>query len=139
VSLKTFTNLGYMGALDPLAHRRIAPRQDIVEHLYRGTPLAKGIGLYLVTGSINNHDYKSGAAWNLTTNRDTREVVGMRIVVSGLRFFVNVCPTPAEEMIMSAMDAFDGAVAGTNKVHYRPTDITLLSDTAGKKTIMLTW
>ena len=28
-SLKTFTNLGYMGALDPLAHRRIAPRQDI--------------------------------------------------------------------------------------------------------------
>jgi len=137
-ALKTFTNLGYIGALDPHNHAQLEPRKDIVEYLFRGASVADGIGLYLVSGSISNTNFTTGVSWNVINNRVDGEVLGMSVLLSGIRFIVNVVPMRAEKKIAS-MGLVNGVDYTNSRNYYRPYNITLGSDTAARKTITLKW
>ena len=137
-ALKTFTNLGYIGALDPHNHCRLPPPEDIVECLFRNRVLPEGIGLYLVSGSLTNHAFSTGLWWNVINNKVNGDVLGMSVSLSGLRFVLNVVPTRAEAKIAS-MGVVNGVDYGGANIYYRPSNVILGSSSAGPKRIDLQW
>jgi hypothetical protein len=62
----------------------------------------------------------------------------MSISLSGIRFVVSVVPKRAEADIAS-MGTVNGINYSDATISYRPSNITLCSKTAGKKTINLLW
>jgi hypothetical protein len=137
-ALKTLINLGYIGALDPQAHSQLKPRRDIIDWLFRDTAVADGIGLYFLSGSINNENFTTGLSWNVINNRENGNILGMSFSFNGVRFIANLVPVRAEEKIAS-MGEVNGVDYSKAKTYYRPTNIVLGSSTAGRKTITLKW
>jgi len=81
-ALKTFFNLGYVGALHREQVGRLEPPRHIVEYLFRNSPVADGVGLYFVTGTVSSEAYGTGLSWNVIQNpRKLTEVFGMVICV----------------------------------------------------------
>lgn len=137
-ALKTLTNLGYIGALDPHDHSQLVPRRDIVEYLFRDAAVAEGIGLYFISGSISNESFTNGLAWNVINNLANGEVLGMSFSFNSVRFIANLVPMRAEEKIAS-MGVVNGVDYANAKTCYRPPNITLGGKTGGRKTITLQW
>lgn len=137
-ALKTLTNLGYVGALDPRNHTAIPPRPDVIQSLFRGAEVPDGMGLYFVSGTINNDAFSQGLSWQVINNRVNGDVLGMSFSLSGVRFIANLVPMRAEKKIAS-MGCVNGVDYSNAKVHYRPMNIVLGSQTAGQKTVVLKW
>jgi len=137
-ALKTVINLGYIGALDPKTHTRLEPRRYMIDWLFRNVAVGDGIGLYFVSGSINNENFRTGLSWNVINDLANGSVLGMSFSFNGVRFIANLVPVRAEEKIAS-MGEVNGVDYSNAKIHYHPTNITLGSSTAGRKTITLKW
>jgi hypothetical protein len=142
-ALKTFLNLGYMRALHPGQEQNLIPPNYLVEHIYRGTPIPEGAGLYFISGPVNNRDFNSGISWNVIRNQKKmaigiHEVLGMVFVLFGIRFAISTEPGQAEEKLkqMGKVGDFDYSQAS---VYYRPDNIVMNSKTAGVKRILFKW
>jgi hypothetical protein len=98
-AIKTLLNLGYIGALDPLKNSRIEPPDSLIGCLFDGLDVPDGVGLYFVTGKVNNHDYRNGLSWNSILNRRTGQIVGMAFTFNGVHFAVTLIPIRAERLI----------------------------------------
>lgn len=131
-SLKTLLNLGYLGALDQQHFVRLRPPPEIVEILFRGRNISDRMGLYFVAGSVSNETYKSGLPWNALQDLSNSEVVGMAFALNGVRFIVSIVAERAEQKLTN--DVYSCA-----KIVYRPPNIILDSEIAGKKIINLKW
>ena len=136
--LKTLTNRGYIGALDPHNHAQLLPRRDIIECLFRGASMPDGMGLYFISGSIGSDDFATGLSWQVINNQVNRDVLGVTFSLSEIRFIVNLFPIRAEEKIAS-MGIVNGVDYTNSKTYYRPANIILDSRTAGKKSVLLDW
>lgn len=138
-ALKTFLNLGYIRGLHREQPNRLDPRLDLVRYIYEDAPVADGVGLYFVTGTISNDGYARGVWWNVIQNpQRLEEIFGMVFGFFGVRFVVSISPTRAEEKIanLGELNGFDFSTA---QIIYRPSNITLASSTAGRKEIQLEW
>jgi len=138
-ALKTFVNLGYIGGLDQEHHSRIQPAPAIVDFLFRGGDVPRGIGLYFLTGAISNEDYNVGLSWNAIHNvSDGGAVVAMTFTLNKIRFVVSAEPGPVEERL-AKMGVVKGVDYSNAKIVYRPENISFLSKTEGQKTVILEW
>lgn len=138
-ALKTFLNLGYLGALHREQPNEINPPESLVHHIFHDDPIAEGIGLYFVSGKIANEGFEAGLSWNVIQNRDEmHQVFGMAMVFYGVRFVVSIAPIRAEEKIaqVGVVNGFDYSAA---KVLYRVPSIILQSNVAARKQIHLLW
>ena len=138
-AIKTLLNLGYIGALDPLNHTRLTPPEALVACLFDGAAVPDGMGLYFVTGTVNNQDYRTGLSWNSLFNpREGGGVVGMAFTLNGIHFVVTLVPIRAEALIsrLTQVGVVDYSKA---KVFYRPSNIMFGSKTAAKREVTLEW
>lgn len=138
-ALKTFLNLGYIRGLHREQPNRLEPRPDLVRYIYENAPVADGVGLYFVPGTISNDDFARGVSWNVIQNpHRLEEIFGMVFRFFGVRFVVSISPVRAEEKIadLGEVNGFDFSTAQTT---YRPPSIDLASSVAGHKTIYLEW
>jgi hypothetical protein len=132
-SLKTLVNIGYVGGLDPHTHRRLRPTDELVEFIFRKRPVTEGVGLYFISGAIDNEDYQSGLSWNVINDSAAGNVLGMSFAFCRVRFVVSIVAGRAQSKIaaMATVNAAD--------VHYRPPNIVMASSNAGRKVIRLAW
>lgn len=138
-ALKTYTNLAYLGALDPVNHTCVHPAHYIVRHIFHDAPLPIGLGLYFIAGSLKNTDFKVGLSWNGIRNLSAGgAVAAMTFTLNGVRFVVNAVPGPAEKRL-AKMGVVYGVDYSSAEIVYRPNTIVLRSKTAGEKTIALDW
>lgn len=138
-ALKTFLNLGYIRGLHREQPNRLEPRPDLVRYIYENAPIADGVGLYLVTGKVSNDDSARGVWWNVIQNpQRLEEIFGMVLQFFGVRLVVSISPSRAEEKIahLGEVNGFDYSTA---QIIYRPSNIILVSDIAGRKDIHLEW
>jgi len=137
-ALKTLFNLGYIGALDQNSFTRLTPPYEIVRLLFTTEPVQDGIGLYFVSGGISNEDFKVGLAWRAIQNQENGKAIGMTFTFNGLRLAATIVPMRAEKQLR-ALGLVDGFDYTTAKVIYRPPNIIMGSETAGRKVINLEW
>jgi hypothetical protein len=136
-ALKTFLNLGFIGALDR-GVSRLTPPSNLVKSLFASDKLRNGLGLYFITGGVSNDGFKVGLAWNAIVNRKTGRPDGMTFTFNGLRLAVTAISLRAEAQIrgLGRLKGFDYSAA---KVLYHPPNIIMASETAGNKRINLEW
>ena len=138
-ALKTYANLGYIGALDPVHHTRVTPPPFLVTHIFEDTPLPQGIGLYFVSGKVSNADFRAGVSWTSIRNVAAGgEIVGMTFMLNSVRFVVSAQPGDAAPRLRRVGTVNDFNYAEAN-ITYRPADITFTSPTAGQKQVLLNW
>ncbi len=138
-ALKTFVNLGYLGALDPVEHVRVQPDGLIVRHIFQNASLPSGIGLYFVAGALSNADFRIGLSWNGIRNLSAGgTIAGMTFTLNEIRFVINTVPGAAEGRL-SKMGVVNGVDYSHSKIAYRPTNIVLRSATAGEKIVTIDW
>lgn len=138
-ALKTFLNLGYLGALDREQPNPLQPPESLVRYVYLNTPIAEGIGLYFVSSEINDRNYEAGVSWcSVRSRANPNQVCGMTLKFYGLRFVVSISPKLANEMI-AGMGEVNDLNYSQEHISYRPTTIVLNSDTTNVKTIELQW
>ena len=138
-ALKTCINLGFIGALDQDTFVRIEPPESLVREVFSDKTPPDGMGLYLVTGTVTNEPYKVGLSWNAIRSVSAGgRVVGMTFTFNGVRFVVSVIPVRAEQII-AKMGVVKGVDYSKAKTIYRPPNIVLNSNTAGRKQIDLQW
>ena len=138
-ALKTFLNLGYLQALHREQPNRLEPPESLVRYIYRNASVSSGIGLYHVSGSIGPSDLEAGLSWNaIRTVQQPDQVAGITMVFYGVRLVVTIDPIRSEEKIhmMGLINEFDYS---ESQVTYRPSNITFLSSSAGRKSIELRW
>lgn len=138
-ALKTFINLGYIRGLHRGQPNRLDPPAHIVRYIFLDEPVADGVGLYFVTGTVSNQDYGPGLWWNVIQNpQNTAEIFGMAFVFFGVRFVISIPPIRAEDKIagLGQVNGFDYSSA---KILYRPPNIGFVSDSAGLKRIDIEW
>jgi hypothetical protein len=139
-ALKTFVNLGYVGGLDPEHHTRVQPHEDLVRYVFQTPIPSNGLGLYfVVTGAVSNHDFRGGLSWKGIRNLSHGgTIAGMAFALNGVHFVVSAEPGPADKRLRRV-----GLIGGVDysqaKILYRPNNIALLSETAGRKSIFLEW
>lgn len=138
-ALKTCINLGFIGALDQNTFARIAPPESLVREVFGDRTPPDGMGLYSVTGTVSNENYKVGLSWNAIRNVNAGgAVVGMTFTFNGVRFVVSVVPVRAEKLI-AKMGVVKGVDYSKAETIYRPRNIVLNSNTGGRKQIDLRW
>jgi hypothetical protein len=138
-ALKTLFNLGYIRGLHRNQPNRLEPPAHLVRHLFFNEPIADGVGIYFVTGTVSNHDFGPGVWWNAIQNpSNLADIYGMTLTFFGIRFVVSIPPHRAEQRIaaMGLVNDFDYASAN---ILYRPPNIRLTSSTGGLKRIDLQW
>jgi hypothetical protein len=138
-ALKTFLNLGYVRGLHRDRSNHLDPPPHLVHYIFRDGPIADGVGLYFVTGTVSNEDFPSGLWWNVIQHPEQREeIYGMAFTFFGVRFVVSIPPMRAEDRI-AGLGKIKGFDYSTAKIVYRPANITLSSQRAGVKQIHLEW
>lgn len=138
-ALKTFVNLGYLGALDPVEHIRIQPDGLIVRHIFENAPLPGGVGLYFIAGGLSNADFRVGLSWNGIRNLSAGgAIAAMTFTLNEIRFVISAVPGAAEERLRE-MGAVNGVDYSHSKIAYRPKNIVLRSPTAGEKMVTIDW
>jgi hypothetical protein len=138
-ALKTCINLGFIGALDQGTFARIVPPENLVREVFSDKTPPDGMGLYFVTGTVSNENYKVGLSWNAIRNVGAGgSVVGMTFTFNGVRLVVSVIPVHAEQLI-AKMGVVKGVDYSRATTIYRPRNIVLKSNTAGWKQINLQW
>jgi len=138
-ALKTFVNLGYIGALDPIDHKRKEPDAQLVRCVFREPVPASGMGLYFVNGQVSNHEFTVGFSWNAIRNVTLGGIpAAMTFTLNNVRFVVS-----GESVMAGPLLAKIGTVHGVDysaaQIVYRPTNVSFVSRTAGSKRISLQW
>ncbi|HEY8100085.1 MAG TPA: hypothetical protein VIF82_04985 [Burkholderiaceae bacterium] len=143
-ALKTFINLGYLRALHREQPNSIEPPDLLVQYIYCDGNIPEGIGLYHVSSNIEASNIEAsnieaGLSWNVIQCQDERNrIVGLNMMFYGVRFVVSIEPLRAEGKIekMGVVDGFDFS---TTQITYRPTDISFIGASTGRKRIELDW
>jgi hypothetical protein len=138
-ALKTFVNLGYVGGLDPEHHTRVQPDEDLVRYVFQVSLPPNGLGLYFVTGAVSNDGFKVGLSWKGIRNLSHGgSLAGMTFTLNGVHFVLSAESGPADERLR-AVGSVGGIDYSRAKILYRPNNISLLSKTAGQKSIFFEW
>ena len=138
-AVKTYVNLGYLGGLDPETHRRMNPAAHLVEYLFQDAVPRAAIGLYHIRGAVSNDDFAVGLSWNGIRNQSRNgSIGGMTFTLNGVRFVVSGDPELSDQQI-TRLGVVHGVDYASQKVVFRPANITFKSRTAGTKTIQLKW
>jgi len=138
-ALKTFVNLGYLGALDQVGGIRIKPDDFVVRHIFQNAPLPRGVGLYSISGGLSNTDFEVSVSWNGIRNLSAGgTIAAMTFTLNEVRFVINALPGEAEERLREIGTVNDVDYSRA-EITYRPTNIVLRSATAGEKIINIDW
>jgi hypothetical protein len=138
-ALKTFVNLGFIGALDPIDHKRTVPNAQLVRNIFRDRVPAGGMGLYFVTGEVSNHEFTVGFSWNAIRNVTLGGIpAAMTFTLNNVRFVVSGEPVMAGPKL-AKLGTIHGVDYSAAQIVYRPAKVTLASKTAGRKEISLQW
>ena len=136
-AVKTLFNLGFIGALDRGVSRLI-PAPELVRVLFSSRSLEDGAGLYFVSGGVSNDGFKVGLAWWAIANRTTGKPTGMMFTFNGVRLAVTIVGMRAETQLRGLGHAHGVDYAGATII-YRPPNIVMTSETAGRKLVNLQW
>jgi hypothetical protein len=138
-ALKTYINLGYIGALDPIEHKQTKPSKELVRFVFQEPIPANGMGLYFVNGKVSNQEFAVGISWNGIRNLTLGGILAaMTFTLNNVRFVVSGEPVMAGPLL-ARIGSINGVDYSSAQIVYRPTDVSLASQTAGSKRIALRW
>ncbi len=138
-ALKTFVNLGYIGGLNLEQSKRLEPNEQIVRYLFRNEAIAEEVGLYFVSGKVNDENYRAGLTWDALINpKNPAEVFGMTFAFHGLRFVISIPQGHAEKKI-ARLGLVKGVDYSNAEIIYRPPNVSLRSGTGELREIDLQW
>lgn len=134
-ALKTFINLGILGALDQENFTKIVPVKNLVRYIYCDDEIDHGVGIYFIGCKIYSEWLGDSVTWKALKNEsDNNQIIGMQFSINGLCFIFNTNPVGTDEeiKIVSSRGIID-------EFEYRPTQISLCSKSTDINVIQFNW
>lgn len=130
-ALKTAINLAYLGAF---GNGGRVPTAEHLGILFRGRSVPDGMGLYLVSGTLDSRFARAGLHWVDIRDTGNRQLVAVKFDLNGAQFLVCLVAERADKKTFS-----DGVHSNVD-IAYRPGQITMKGQVnAGDKVINLVW